>query len=60
MVQILFKRLNLKSYISSLAECRRKINQMAKRKFKTSTKIVIKIDKSLKEAKSQNLGNNQT
>ena len=31
---------------------------MAKRKFKNVYKKVIKIDKSLKEAKSQNLGNN--
>ena len=30
---------------------------MAKPKFKNIDKIVIKIDKSLKEAKSQNLGN---
>ena len=31
---------------------------MAKSKFKNKDKKVIKIDKSLKEAKSQNLGNN--
>ena len=48
----------MKSYISSLAQCRRKINQMAKRKFKNIDKKAIKIDKSLKEAKSQNLSNN--
>ena len=57
MVQILFKRLNPKSNINSLAQCRRKINQMAKRKFKNIEKS-DKIDKSIKEAKSQNLGNN--
>ena len=58
MVQNLFKRQNPNSYISSLAQCRLKINQMAKRRFKNIDKKVIKIDKSLKEAKSQNLGNN--
>ena len=31
---------------------------MAKPKFKSIDKKVIKIDKPLKEAKSQNLGNN--
>ena len=31
---------------------------MAKPKFKNIDKKVIEIDKSLKEAKSQNLGNN--
>ena len=41
-----------------IAQCRRKINQMAKRKFKHIDKKVIKINKSLKDAKSQNLGNN--
>ena len=58
MVQILFYKIEPKSYIISLAQCSPKTNQMAKCKFKTIDKKVIKIDKSLKEPKSQNLDNN--
>ena len=54
MVQNLLKKIEPQELYKLIAQCRPKINQMAKRKFKNIDKKVIKIDKSLKITKLSN------